>query len=261
MTTCWWLGVVRLPGMLIHESSYRQGLAAYVHRARLRGILRELTRIGLPETGSLADFGCSNGFILEQIRNTVLPDDGWMCHGFDHDERLLAMARERAIPDTTFDQIDLNQAGSQPPGQFTLCLSFETLEHTGDFRRAISTIVGSCAPGGWVLVSVPVEKRAPGLVKLLARPLVRRRPYGTFFHRQSKRSYLAAVATGRDIERFRLPARRAWGPHLGFDCDRFEDYLRDEILSRGHYRLVRRSKTFAGFNRLYILHRVDEIAT
>lgn len=244
--------------MLIHESSYKKGLVAFVHRARLRGILRELTSIDLPESGSLADFGCSNGFILRELTAAVLPRAGWTSHGFDHNKKLLALARKRAIPGATFAPIDLNLAGSRPPGQFTLCVSFETLEHTGDFRRAISTIVGSCAPGGWVLVSVPIEKGVPGLVKLLARPLVRRRPYGTFFDEQSRISYLAAVAMGRDLERFRLPARKAWGPHLGFDCDRFEDYLHDEILRTGAIRLVRRSKTFAGFNRLYLLRRLDE---
>lgn len=246
--------------MFIHESSYKKGLVAFVHRARLRGILGELKRIDLPPTGSLADFGCSNGFILDQIRTIVLPQKGWTLKGFDFNEALLELARERAIPDASFEPIDLNLAESEPQGQFTVCVSFETLEHTGDFRHAISTIVSSCAPGGWVLVSVPVEKRVPGLVKLLARPVVRRKPYGAFFDRNSKASYVAAVATGRDIERFRLPASRSWGPHLGFDCDRFEDYLRDGILLGGPFRLVRRSRTFAGFNRLYLLFR-DEIAT
>ena len=139
--------------------------------------------------------------------------------------------------------------------KFTLCTSFETLEHVGDFRTALSTIVACCAPGGFVLVSIPVEKGLPGLVKLLGRPLVRRRPYGRFFRRRGRLSYARDAALGRDIEHYRRPTKGGWGPHLGFDCDRFEEFLHEHLVAEGRCTLERRVRTLGGFNRLYLLRR------
>jgi SAM-dependent methyltransferase len=241
--------------MIVHEATYSpSNVVSVIHRTRLRAILRELTALPLPEKGRYADFGCSNGYILDLVRSSVLRP-GWRCVGFDRSPRLLELARQRNLSNTRFGRINLNKGNVPPVPPFTLCTSFETLEHTGNFRAAITTIVESCAPDGWILVSIPVEKRLPGLLKLLARPLVRRRPYGDFFEGRSRREYARDVALGRDIEHHRTPGQGGWGPHLGFDCDRFEEFLQAELIGSGRCTLVRAVRTFGGFNRLYLLRR------
>ena len=58
-----------------HEQSYR-GFSprALVHRARLGELVRVIRSLPLGDTGRLGDFGCSNGFILAELRaRDVLP--------------------------------------------------------------------------------------------------------------------------------------------------------------------------------------------
>lgn len=240
--------------MIVHETTYGlRNAVSVVHRTRLRAILRELTALPLPEQGRYADFGCSNGYILSRVRAEVLsPPTGWRCVGYDHNRELLRLGKERQLPNTRFGHLNLNKGRVPRVPRFTLCTSFETLEHVGDFRTALTTIVASCAPGGWVLVSIPIEKRLPGLLKLVGRPCVRRRPYGPFFQQRSRWRYARDVALGRDIEHYRRPRQGGWGPHLGFDCDRFDEFVH-ELVDGGRCTLERRVPTFGGFNRLYLL--------
>lgn len=239
-----------------HESSYGRWPESVVHRARLRAILAIVEHIDLPDVGRVADFGCSDGFVLAQLARGL--PEGWGFVGFDHNRDLLRAARTRELPRSRFRFVDLNRGADAglPRRRFDLCVCLETLEHTGDFRRAVRAIFPTCRRGGWLLLSCPVEKRAPGLAKLLVRPVVRRHPYGTFFDGRSRVSYAWAVATGGDLERFRRPPRAGWGPHLGFDVDRFEQFLHAELLVPGRAQLVHVHRTFFGFNRLYLLRRI-----
>jgi SAM-dependent methyltransferase len=246
--------------MIVHEATYSpSNVVSVIHRTRLRAILKELKALPLPQIGRYADFGCSNGYILDLVRSSVLSPQ-WRCVGYDRNRRLLELARARGLDNTRFAALNLNKGRIPPVPPFTLCTSFETLEHTGNFRAAITTIVESCAPEGWILVSIPVEKRLPGLLKLLSRPLVRRRPYGDFFEGRSRWEYARDVALGRDIERHRAPVQDGWGPHLGFDCDRFEEFLQAELIETGRCTLLRAVRTFGGFNRLYLLRRPADLA-
>lgn len=241
--------------MIVHEATYSpSNVVSVVHRTRLRAILRELGSLHLPAEGRYADFGCSNGYILTLVRAQVV-SPRWRCVGFDQNRELLELARARGLDNTRFHRLNLNKGVRPRVPKFNLCTCLETLEHTGDFRAALRTIVESCAPGGWILVSIPVEKRLPGLLKLLGRPLVRSRPYGDFFQHRSRWAYARDAALGRDIEHYRTPPQKGWGPHLGFDCDRFEEFLQSALVDTGRCSAARATRTFGGFNRLYLLRR------
>ena len=88
--------------MKTHAEIYKGfEVAAFVHRARLRSILAVLAHLKLSVSGLWANFGCSDGFILQRVSMT-LPLRGWQLYGFDCAAHLLAAAREQNIPRSEF---------------------------------------------------------------------------------------------------------------------------------------------------------------
>ncbi len=181
-----------------HEESYR-GIspASWIHRARLRGILSALQSIEWSNTGALADFGCSNGFVLAQLRLHVFREPAaWALYGFDHAQGFLDQAKEKRIPNTRFHEFNLNEIGSEWQDAFDIVLCLETLEHTGNFRNAFYNLWMSCKPGGYLVTTVPIEVGIPGIVKFFGRKLIYRQPYRRFFAERSQRAYVRALLTG-----------------------------------------------------------------
>jgi 2-polyprenyl-3-methyl-5-hydroxy-6-metoxy-1,4-benzoquinol methylase len=219
-----------------------------------------MASLPLPETGSLADFGCSDGYIIGLIRERFLRDRAWTFHGFDVKQELLDRASAKDIPGASFQYLDLNQFGISSEGRFDLVLCLETVEHTGNYRNAVLNVVRSCRPGGHILISAPQEKGWRGLIKLVGRKILQRDPYGEFFVGKSRWKYVRAMLTKGDVEQFRQPPRDGWGPHLGFDTDRFEKFLQEDLFDTGSCRLIDRRMSFVGFNRLYIIRREKDVA-
>jgi len=239
-----------------HEKSYR-GLAlrAFFHRARLRAIVRALRGASLGASGKLGDFGCSNGFILSELRAHHLPYPGWELWGFDHAAPYVTAARARGIPGAQFAQFDLDLPEFQRPSEFDVVLCLETLEHTGNYRNGLVKLAAAVRPGGHILISVPNEVGIPGVVKLFGRTLLRGETYSGFFRGRPKWPYVRALLTGADLEAFRDPPRDGWGEHLGFDIRRFEAFLDETLLRTGTLSLIERRRTGWGFGRLYLLRR------
>lgn len=247
-----------------HGETYR-GLnpAAFLHRARLRTILRTLGRLELGPTGCLADFGCSDGFILEHIRSSVVPGDAWSVRGVDVNTELLEMAEARGIPGATFEEVDLNHDVERNAwnAQFEVVTCFESFEHMGNYRAGLRNVARACKPGGLLVFTVPNECGLPGLIKLYGRRLIEPDPYGPFFRdRAHQRAYVRALLTGGELESFRDPPRKGWGPHLGFDLRQFDAFLRRTFVDPGSYTLLKRRRTGLGFGRLYVLRRAPGLA-
>ena len=238
--------------MLIHESTYRPeaGFASRIHRARLDREIEVLNELKLPKVGRLADFGCSNGFLLETIQRDVSAVTEWEFVGFDRQRDLLALAEARGLPRTTFRQLDLNS--TTDVGQYDLVTCFETLEHVGDFQTAVRGLLRACADGGHLVISVPYEIGIPGLAKFLGRMVLRKNAYRDFFDNRSKFRYFMTLLLGRRTDVFREPPQEAWGPHLGFDNSVFESFLRSE--AKGFDTIMRRT-SFLGFNVVYAFRR------
>lgn len=243
--------------MWTHASTYRGlGLDKLVHRRRLAALLAMFSRLPLGRTGAWADFGCSDGFILEHVRARVV-SPAWQIQGFDHALDLLTEAKNRAIPSAQFDTFDLNVEDHRFDSAFEVVTCFETLEHTGDFRMALDNLLRATRPGGLVLLSVPREVGLPGIAKFVARRILRRNPYGDFFRDRSVLAYTTALLFGRDIEVFRPRHVDSWAVHLGFDYRNFERYLRDRWIARGTCVLLERSLPFPRFNVIYTLRRTE----
>lgn len=240
-----------------HERSYR-GLSprAFLHRARLRAILSALRRADLPAAGVAGDFGCSNGFILSELRRTQFPHPSWDLWGFDHAAHYIDAALRRRIPGAHFGAFDLDVAGADPPTTFDLVLCLETLEHTGSYRTALHNLARATRPGGLLLITVPNERGVPGLVKYFGRKLLIGQRYDGFFRGRPEGPYVRALLGGGDLEAFRDPPRHGWADHLGFDVRRFETELAGRLLSGGAFEQVLRRRTALGFGRLYLLRRV-----
>src|SRR5262249_51994785 len=141
-----------------HERSYR-GLSprAFLHRARRGAILRMLRENARGPAGRLADFGCSNGFVLGLLRSDLLRAPGWELWGFDHAPHYIEEARGRGISGARFELFDLDAPDAEPPGLFDAVLCLETLEHTGNYRVGLRNLARAVRPGGILLVSVPKE--------------------------------------------------------------------------------------------------------
>ncbi len=230
-----------------------------MHRARLAR-LRELLRgLNLPQSGLLVDLGCSDGFVISELRRRGDLSSAWCAAGYDVDRRLLRAARCRNLADVSFRWIDLNDAGAHvvQPGDLVICL--ETLEHVGNYRQALLVLHSSVRPAGWIVLSMPNEVGLVGLVKFLARPLLRRQAYGDFFTRtRDVMSYTVAVATRGDLERFRAPPRTIWSPHLGFDHRQVVHHIRRTFVDTGLWEVEEQQRSALGANRFLVVRRVDD---
>ena len=240
-----------------HARSYVGFLPAnFAHRARLARLRALLRRLDLPDEGQLVDLGCSDGFILSELRRHGDIPAMWSLAGYDKRKRLVRMARRRALPATRFGLRDLNnpKARVHDPGTVVICL--ETLEHVGDYRAALRVIHAALLPGGYLILSMPNEVGVIGLIKLLGRPLTRRSPYRGFFTgtRQFVR-YTIAVARHRDLEPFRWPPRLGWGPHLGFDHRAVMRHLQSEFVDTGLWTVDRVERSAFGANQFLVARR------
>ena len=248
-----------LPGWT-HARSYA-GLspANFVHRARLAR-LRELLRgLTLPQRGLLVDLGCSDGFVISELRRTGELSSSWCAAGYDVDRRLLRAARCRNLPDVSFRWIDLNDAAAHvvQPGNLVICL--ETLEHVGSYRNALRVLHDSVGPGGWIVLSMPNEVGLVGVIKFLSRPLLRRQAYGDFFTgTKDVVRYTVAVATRGDLERFRTPPRTVWSPHLGFDHRQVVHHIRRTFVETGLWEVAAQRRSALGANQFLVVRRVDD---
>ena len=242
---------------IFHEKSYQGfGLAPLVHRSRLRRILRLVDQLDLPDRGSLADVGCSNGFILSQLKEHVLSGKDYALFGFDHSDELLGGARNKNIDGASFHQLDLNEIYTSWLDRFDVITCFETLEHVGNYRHAMQNIYSMCRPHGTIVLSIPNERGLPGLLKYLARKLLRRDSYGEFFARQSELDYVRRLLLNLPIDSFREVGAPGWGPHLGFDWQVFRGHLEEHYIQPQKLRLLFETRSFMNFNLFYVMTKL-----
>ncbi len=242
--------------MVVHEKSYQGiGVAQLVHRRRLKRLLKTFQRIPLKRKGNLADFGCSNGYILSLLQKKFFSDRDYKLYGFDHSHVLLKMAAEKHIPGTEFHLFDLNEADKTWENRFDITICLETLEHVGDYENALRNLYLSSRENGVIVISIPNEKGLPGILKYFGRRILRKNAYGDFFRGKSERNYVKHLFLNRPLDVFRQPAADGWGPHLGFDWKVFKGHLEDRYIHTGKlkYRLILGSSL--SFSFFYVLEK------
>ncbi len=239
--------------MIIHEDSYRGiGISAIVHKSRLRKIVRIIGGLNFPDKGKLADFGCSNGYLLEILLESLPQISDLDLFGFDHSKELLEAARTKNLHTVSFEHIDLNNQSPDTNKLFDIVTCFETLEHVGNAANALDTLIGSCKSGGTILLSLPNEVGIQGLLKYVGRKVLRKNAYGNFFQNHSELKYFWCLVTNKPITIFRTPVSDGWGPHLGFDWK----VIVEHIKANSTCKILKKHNSFLGFNYIFIIKKL-----
>ena len=241
---------------LLHEQTYKGwGISALVHRARRNKIFEIFSKIKIAPEGKLADFGCSNGYLVSLLKRKFFDVKKWKFFGFDFSEELLGQARDRKLPDVEFHHFNLNEINDAWNDRFDVIVSFETLEHVANYRIALSNLYNTCKKGGRIIISVPNEVGLPGLLKYIGRKLTRLNPHGNFFKNQSEWKYFWYLICNKPIEDFRKSTAHGYGPHLGFNWRTFEKYLYGNYIENKKCKLPFKSSSFLQFNFIYVLEK------
>lgn len=143
-----------------HPTPYH-GLAGWVERSRVNAVLElaELT----PEDRVL-EIGCEGGNLLIQVppvRRLV---------GGDISPQALADAAAsfgRRQQTAEFVQFDAQQPLPFEPGEFSVILCSEMLEHVDQPRRVLENIAAVCTPQTRIVISIPLEELKLWLKKVL----------------------------------------------------------------------------------------------
>lgn len=242
--------------LFVHENSYKRGLVSKIHQNRL-AVLQELFLRYVPESAkSWADFGCSNGFIIERFLQSGHFEFQTVC-GYDHVRELLEIAA-RKVPSGTFHHIDLNTEHPFQENQFSVVSCFETLEHVGNYPNALETLVNATETDGLIFISVPNEVGLPGIIKYTGRSLLRRNAYGDFFDEKSPWCYLRDLVLDKPISSYREPGRPGYGPHLGFDYRELRKYIQQSYLESGRLILLEEHFTRIRMNVTWVLKKAPE---
>lgn len=241
---------------VIHETTYRKrNLVGLIHRNRLQTVRRAFERHVDPGATSWADFGCSNGFMFEEIL-AMNRFSFKRLVGIDSSAEFIEMARAKRIPNAEFRLFSMNTV--QPVEErFDVVTCLETLEHVLNVENALANLVASVNRGGLLMLTVPNEVGIIGFVKLVGRAAVRRNPYGTFFANGRRMEYVTRLLTYRRIDGFRGPAKNGYGPHLGFDYRTMEDHITGHYVTGGVLSPPVESFTVMGMNVLLVYRRTS----
>lgn len=228
-------------GPIDHSLTYRRRCWRNIpHRYRLKKLINILTQLSQQDVSQwcFADFGCSNGYLTNLLSEKFHFRQSF---GFDHNVDNLSIATHD-YPNIKFEVFDLN-ASDAARDRYDMVSCFETLEHVGNPNNAVLNLLNSTKPGGTLLISVPIEIGFWGVIKLLARTLLRQSSFKELraVHRFR---YGLALIVGRRISAFR-DNRKGWGTHLGFDYRDIDDILKSH---RAEYQAF---NTFT--TRLYIV--------
>jgi SAM-dependent methyltransferase len=116
------------------------------YRGRRQIIRTELDRLALPSPAQVLDAGCGSGRTLEELR------DYGEVHGVELDPEAAEVARARGIGEVEIGRLE---ELPWPDATFDLITCLDVVEHTPDDRVALRELRRVCAPGGWLLVTVP----------------------------------------------------------------------------------------------------------
>ena len=193
--------------MLDHSAIYKsRRISHWHHRARLRQIIMEVTRFR--EVSSVADIGCSNGYITNLLSEVC----SGHVYGFDRFPKVVDSAR-LAYPHIDFQKANLKNGRIEWGREFELVCCFETLEHVGDLQLALDNLFKAVQDGGNLIVTVPVEIGAWGVAKYCVKTVF---GYSMDEINAGRGEYFLALLMGRDISQFRGEAD-GWRTHYGFD--------------------------------------------
>ena len=237
-----------------HEQSYtKKNLASIIHRNRLKVILKIIHQFVNGKNITWGDFGCSNGFIIDEVQKNT--DIKFLkIIGYDHSNELIDLAIKKSIPNTEFKLFNMNKSNIAN-NKFDFVTCFETLEHVGNHKNAFKNLFFHLNPKGILFITVPNETGSVGIIKFIGRFLLRKKPYGNFFNNKSKAKYLFYLLFNMPIEKFRQKNSNSYGPHLGFNYKNLESFIIKNYLETNQLKLLVKKYTIFGSNIIYIFKK------
>ncbi len=207
--------------MIDHSLTYRRKTLRNIpHILRLKKIFRLIMGLSPKKGDSLADIGCSNGYITKMIHQKFELGE---CAGFDHTHENIELASKR-YPGINFHFIDLNVPLPDKIGDYKIVTCFETLEHVGNLKQAIENILSFGRPGTKTIISVPIEIGAMGIIKFLIKTVILNYSLDELPGSITKWAYFMDLIKGSRMSKYR-DHREGWGTHFGFDYRDVDDVL------------------------------------
>lgn len=207
---------------------YAQESATEAAVQRFRQIRDLILRVLGPEAAgrslAVADIGCGAG-----AQCALWAELGHRVNGLDINERLVALARQRAVQGGWADNADFSLGSADrlpwPDGSMNVCISPELLEHVVNWRECLDEMVRVLKPGGLLFLTT-TNKLCPKqqefdlpLYSWYPAPLKRR------YERLARttRPELVQYATYPAVHWFTFYELREILAPRGFDCyDRFD---------------------------------------
>ena len=201
-----------------HSITYKKfRLKNIPHILRLRKIKEVVNKNLKNKNPSYADFGCSNGYITNIIAKEI---NATKVDGFDWTENV-TLASE-LYPEYKFGKFNLNEVYFDGIS-YDLVTCFETLEHVGSIKNAVSNLLTRRNDSGVLIISVPVEIGVIGIIKYLLKRILYRYSLPL---KTNDYNYFKSLLKGDDISSYRETAD-GYGSHFGFDYRLIDKYLLD----------------------------------
>jgi SAM-dependent methyltransferase len=194
-------------------------LIAWSHRRRFQTALDLASRHRMAR---LLDYGCGDGTFLAML--LAGPGAPGSAVGFDLSDTALAECRTRLghLPSLSFVGADDLRSPAHD-GRYDGLVCMEVLEHVVEPEAVLADFERLLAPGGRVLISVPVETGLPILVKQSVRRVAGWFGIGDYpgtspyTAAQLLRAVFAGEAPHLERPVFRHPGGEPWHDHKGFN--------------------------------------------
>jgi SAM-dependent methyltransferase len=208
----------------------RSSVIAFSHQARYR---TAVALAGTHPDGVLLDYGCGDGTFLALVAGNFSK-----CVGTDNavDQIDDCTARFAGVPNVTFAPTtalhDAKHAGAY---QIVTCM--EVLEHCtpGSIDIVLRDLCRAVAPGGSIIISVPIETGPSFLLKYAVRTVAGWRNLGDYRHyetyslREAARMVCASGRTRFDRPVYGDPGKEFYS-HFGFNWRSFRRRLSESLI-------------------------------
>jgi len=183
--------------------------------------------------GRLLDYGCGDGTFIAMVHADFAATLG---ADVDRGQLRECAARLGGLPGVRF-AMTRDLARSESPGTWDVVTCMEVLEHClePERRRVLDELAHLVAPGGIVVISVPIEIGPSVAGKQFFRALAALRGHGDYRHRErySPREMIRSIA-GAAVPRERIEGegpegRYAYYGHKGFDYRDLERELAERM--------------------------------
>jgi SAM-dependent methyltransferase len=185
------------------------------------------------EGGRLLDYGCGDGTFVAMVHGGFAE-----AHGVDVEPDQVNACRERLgdLPGVSFAMT--RDLGAAESGKWTVVTCMEVLEHClePERRRILGELGRLCAPGGLIVISVPIETGPSLLGKQFVRAIAGLRGLGDYAHRERYAPLeMLRGAAGRAVPRVVYEGHGATGPfsyygHKGFDWREVEREIAERLV-------------------------------